>query len=103
VGDGEEARAGDIVVVDYTGWIDNNGRFGRRFDSSRDRGQPLAFRLGSGEVMRGWDEGIAGMRVGGRRRLIVPPYLAYGSRGVPGVIPPGATLIFDVELIEVGR
>jgi peptidylprolyl isomerase len=100
-GTGAEAKAGETVSVHYTGWLDNNGQPGRKFDSSRDRGQPFSFRLGAGEVIRGWDEGVAGMKVGGRRRLIIPPNLGYGARGAGGVIPPNATLIFDVELLGV--
>ena len=96
VGDGAEAKAGQNVTVHYTGWLTD----GRKFDSSRDRGSPFSFRLGGGQVIRGWDEGVAGMRVGGRRRLEIPPELGYGSRGV-GPIPGGATLIFAVELLSV--
>ncbi len=95
-GGGDEARAGQTVNVHYTGWLPD----GRKFDSSRDRGQPFSFGLGAGQVIRGWDEGVAGMRGGGRRRLIIPPDLGYGSRGV-GPIPPGATLLFNVELLGV--
>jgi FKBP-type peptidyl-prolyl cis-trans isomerase FkpA len=94
-GEGAEARAGATVDVHYTGWLAD----GTRFDSSRDRGKPLAFRLGAGMVIRGWDEGIAGMRVGGVRRLRVPPELGYGERGSPGVVPGGATLVFEIELV----
>jgi FKBP-type peptidyl-prolyl cis-trans isomerase FkpA len=97
-GTGETAQAGDHVVVHYTGWLPN----GRQFDSSRDRG-PFDFRLGQGEVIPGWDEGVAGMREGGRRRLVIPSDLAYGPSGAGGVIPPNATLVFDVELLEVHR
>lgn len=96
-GTGDEARAGQQVTVHYTGWLTN----GTKFDSSRDRGDPFAFALGRGQVIRGWDEGVAGMRVGGQRRLIIPPDLGYGARGAGGVIPPNATLIFDVELLKV--
>ncbi len=96
-GSGAEAAAGANVTVHYTGWLTD----GRKFDSSRDRGSAFTFRLGSGQVIRGWDEGVAGMRVGGRRRLEIPPDLGYGSRGV-GPIPGGATLIFAVELLDVG-
>jgi FKBP-type peptidyl-prolyl cis-trans isomerase FkpA len=95
-GDGAEAAAGQNVTVHYTGWLTD----GRLFDSSRDRGSPFRFRLGGGQVIRGWDQGVAGMRVGGRRRLEIPPELGYGSRGV-GPIPGGATLIFAVELLGV--
>jgi FKBP-type peptidyl-prolyl cis-trans isomerase len=96
-GAGPEARAGQNVTVHYTGWLTN----GSKFDSSRDRNQPFTFGLGRGQVIRGWDEGVAGMRVGGQRRLIIPPDLGYGARGAPGAIPPNATLIFDVELLGV--
>lgn len=95
-GDGSVASAGNEVTVHYTGWLAN----GEEFDSSRSQ-QPFTFRLGAGEVIQGWDEGVEGMRVGGRRTLVIPPALAYGERGAGGVIPPGATLVFDVELLEV--
>ncbi|MFB3917692.1 MAG: FKBP-type peptidyl-prolyl cis-trans isomerase [Terriglobales bacterium] len=94
-GTGREAKAGDTVNVHYTGWLTN----GKKFDSSLDRGQPFSFKLGAGQVIRGWDEGVAGMKVGGKRQLHIPPQLGYGSRGAGGVIPPNATLIFDVELL----
>jgi len=97
VGEGAEAVAGKSVSVHYTGWLPN----GEKFDSSRDRSQPFSFTLGSGEVIAGWDEGVAGMKVGGRRKLVVPPDLAYGTAGAPPDIPPGATLVFDVELLDV--
>jgi FKBP-type peptidyl-prolyl cis-trans isomerase len=97
VGTGKEAKSGNVVVVHYTGWLTDK----TKFDSSRDRGQPFPFGLGKGEVIKGWDEGVAGMKVGGRRELTIPPHLGYGSRGAGGVIPPNATLIFDVELLEV--
>jgi FKBP-type peptidyl-prolyl cis-trans isomerase len=96
-GSGDEARAGQNVSVHYTGWLTT----GQKFDSSRDSGQPFTFRLGGGQVIQGWDEGVAGMRVGGQRRLIIPPNKGYGASGAGGVIPPNATLIFDVELIQV--
>jgi FKBP-type peptidyl-prolyl cis-trans isomerase FkpA len=97
-GSGEEARAGQNVTVQYTGWLTT----GQQFDSSRDRNQPFTFRLGAGNVIQGWDQGLAGMRVGGQRRLIIPADLGYGARGAGGVIPPNATLIFDVELLRAG-
>jgi FKBP-type peptidyl-prolyl cis-trans isomerase len=97
VGSGREARKGDTVEVHYTGWLEA----GKQFDSSRS-GDPFSFELGAGEVIKGWDQGVAGMKVGGKRRLTIPPELAYGSRGFPGVIPPQATLVFEVELIRVG-
>jgi len=97
VGDGAEAAPGNAVVVHYTGWLVD----GAKFDSSVDAGQPFSFTLGAGEVIAGWDEGVAGMRVGGKRKLVVPPDLGYGARGYPPVIPRSATLVFDVELLEV--
>ena len=101
MGGGAAAAAGAKVTVHYTGWLDENGAKGNKFDSSRDRGEPFTFTLGAQEVIRGWDEGVAGMKVGGRRTLIIPPELGYGARGAGGVIPPNATLIFDVELLQV--
>ena len=101
VGTGAEATPGHKVSVHYTGWLYNNGQKGAKFDSSVDRGQPFSFTLGAQQVIKGWDEGVAGMKVGGKRTLIIPPGLAYGSRGAGGVIPPGATLTFDVELLKV--
>jgi FKBP-type peptidyl-prolyl cis-trans isomerase FkpA len=101
VGDGAIAAPGHKVVVQYTGWLWKNGEKGAKFDSSRDRGQPFAFQLGAGQVIKGWDEGVAGMKVGGERTLIIPPSLGYGARGAGGVIPPNATLMFDVELVGV--
>ncbi|MBV9523725.1 MAG: FKBP-type peptidyl-prolyl cis-trans isomerase [Alphaproteobacteria bacterium] len=101
VGDGASATAGHKVSVHYTGWLDNNGEKGRKFDSSVDRGEPFSFNLGGGQVIKGWDEGVAGMKVGGKRTLTIPPQLGYGARGAGGVIPPNATLIFDVELLGV--
>ena len=96
-GDGAEARAGDTVSVHYSGWLTD----GSPFDSSRDRGTPLTFQLGAGRVIAGWDEGVAGMKVGGSRKLIIPAQLGYGTRGAPPVIPPNATLVFDVELLSI--
>lgn len=101
VGSGAEARPGQQVRVHYTGWLHADGQQGAKFDSSRDRGEPFAFPLGGGMVIRGWDEGVAGMKVGGRRTLIIPPALGYGARGAGGVIPPHATLQFDVELLGI--
>jgi FKBP-type peptidyl-prolyl cis-trans isomerase len=104
VGDGNEATAGRDVLVHYTGWIydeNRNRKRGREFDNSRKRNEPHAFKLGAGEVIKGWDEGVAGMKVGGRRVLTIPPDLAYGSDGLGELIPPNATLIFDVELVAV--
>ena len=97
VGTGATAVAGKKVSVHYTGWLVD----GTRFDSSKDRGDPFIFPLGKGHVIKGWDEGVAGMKVGGKRKLIVPAQLGYGSRGAGGVIPPNATLVFEVELLEV--
>ena len=99
-GDGPVAKAGQNAVVHYTGWLYKNGTKGNKFDSSLDRGQPFTFPLGAGRVIRGWDEGVAGMRPGGKRTLIIPPDLGYGAAGAGGVIPPNATLLFEVELIE---
>ena len=97
VGTGREAAAGNLATVHYTGWLTN----GTKFDSSVDRRDPFSFPIGSGKVIRGWDEGVAGMKVGGKRKLTIPPQLGYGARGAGGVIPPNATLVFDVELLEV--
>ncbi len=102
VGDGPTPAAGQRVSVHYTGWLDDRGKAGRKFDSSRDRGAPFGFTLGMGEVISGWDLGVATMQVGGRRTLVLPPEHGYGARGAGGVIPPNATLIFDVELLGVG-
>ena len=99
VGTGATAVAGKPVKVHYTGWLTN----GKKFDSSVDRGQPFSFPLGGGQVIKGWDEGVAGMKVGGKRQLRIPPELGYGARGAGGAIPPNATLIFDVELLEVTK
>ena len=101
VGEGAQARSGQHVVVHYTGWLWQDGVQGAKFDSSRDRNDPFDFPLGGGYVIQGWDEGVAGMKVGGQRTLIIPPQLGYGARGAGGVIPPNATLKFDVELLEV--
>ncbi len=101
IGGGAEATAGAKVSVHYTGWLSNNGVKGAKFDSSVDRGQPFEFTLGAHQVIAGWDEGVAGMKVGGKRTLIIPPELGYGARGAGGAIPPNATLIFDVELLGI--
>jgi FKBP-type peptidyl-prolyl cis-trans isomerase FkpA len=104
VGSGTEAVKGKVVVVHYTGWLYDPtlpDKKGKKFDSSLDRKSPFSFPLGGGRVIRGWDEGVAGMRIGGKRTLIIPSEMAYGSRGAGGVIPPDATLIFDVELLQV--
>lgn len=98
VGTGDKAQAKDMVRVHYTGTLYPSGK---KFDSSLDRGEPFEFRLGAGQVIQGWDEGVKGMQVGGKRILVIPPQLAYGKRGVPPVIPPDATLKFEVELLEV--
>ena len=95
VGGGANASQGQTVSVHYTGWLEN----GTKFDSSKDRNEPFEFKLGAGQVIRGWDEGVAGMKIGGVRRLTIPPQLGYGDRGAGGVIPPKATLIFEVELL----
>ena len=101
VGDGAEATKGQTVTVHYTGWLYDGGEQGAKFDSSKDRRDPFQFILGAGMVIRGWDEGVAGMKIGGARTLIIPSDLGYGSRGAGGVIPPNATLQFDVELLEL--
>ncbi|MEZ4235293.1 MAG: FKBP-type peptidyl-prolyl cis-trans isomerase [Myxococcota bacterium] len=97
VGTGAEAAKGHQVSVHYTGWLTD----GKKFDSSLDRGDPFAFQLGAGQVIQGWDQGVRGMRVGGKRKLTIPPELGYGARGFPGAIPPNATLVFEVELLGV--
>jgi FKBP-type peptidyl-prolyl cis-trans isomerase len=97
VGNGTEAQSGKKVSVHYTGTLTD----GKKFDSSHDRGQPFSFTLGAGQVIKGWDEGVAGMRTGGKRKLTIPPHLGYGARGFPPVIPPNATLVFEVELLDV--
>jgi len=104
VGQGEEARAGRVVRVHYTGWLydaSQANKRGQKFDSSKDSGQPFDFTLGARDVIPGWDEGVAGMKVGGTRILTIPPDMGYGARGAGGVIPPNATLVFEVELLEV--
>jgi FKBP-type peptidyl-prolyl cis-trans isomerase len=105
IGTGAEATAGQQISVHYTGWLYDPAapeNKGRKFDSSRDRGQPFEFTLGVGQVIGGWDQGFAGMKVGGSRTLVIPPELGYGARGAGGVIPPNATLLFEVELLGVG-
>ncbi len=101
VGSGTEATKGKSVTVHYTGWLYNNATQGNKFDSSKDRGDPFVFSLGAGMVILGWDKGVAGMKIGGARTLIIPADLGYGARGAGGVIPPNATLKFDVELLGV--
>ena len=104
VGTGAEAKAGQVVRVHYTGWLYDEGapeKRGQKFDSSKDSGEPFDFTLGAREVISGWDEGVAGMKVGGTRILTIPPDMGYGARGAGGVIPPNATLVFEVELLEV--
>ena len=101
VGTGPSPKTGQICVMHYTGWLYQNGAKGQKFDSSVDRGQPFEFPIGTGRVIKGWDEGVATMKVGGKRTLVIPPELGYGARGAGGVIPPNATLIFDVELLAL--
>jgi peptidylprolyl isomerase len=101
VGTGPSPKAGQTAVVHYTGWLSENGKKGKKFDSSVDRGEPFEFPIGQHRVIAGWDEGVASMKVGGKRTLIIPAKLGYGARGAGGVIPPNATLIFDVELLGV--
>jgi FKBP-type peptidyl-prolyl cis-trans isomerase FkpA len=100
-GKGDAAKRGHAVTVHYTGWLYNNGEQGEKFDSSRDRKEPFEFALGYGSVIEGWDEGVVGMKKGGKRTLIIPPALGYGMMGAGGVIPPNATLKFDIELLEI--
>ena len=99
-GSGASPTSGQTCVMHYTGWLWEKGSKGAKFDSSHDRGRPFSFRLGQGQVIRGWDEGVASMKVGGQRTLLIPPDLGYGARGAGGVIPPNATLLFEVELLE---
>ncbi len=101
VGTGASPKTGQTCVMHYTGWLWENGAKGRKFDSSVDRGRPFEFQIGRGMVIKGWDEGVATMKVGGKRTLLIPPDLGYGSRGAGGVIPPNATLVFDVELLGI--
>ena len=101
-GSGAAAAAGQQVTVHYTGWLTDGVIKGRKFDSSKDRGDPFDFPLGAGHVIKGWDEGVQGMKIGGTRLLTIPPALGYGARGAGGVIPPNATLLFEVELLKVG-
>ena len=101
VGTGAVAKAGQKVKVHYTGWLYNNGQAGAKFDSSKDRGQPFVFPLAAGHVIQGWDEGVQGKAVAGTRRLVIPAALGYGARGAGGVIPPNATLLFEVDLLGV--
>jgi FKBP-type peptidyl-prolyl cis-trans isomerase len=97
VGTGNEAKKGQTVSVHYTGWLTD----GKKFDSSKDNGRPFSFALGRGQVIQGWDQGVAGMKVGGKRKLTIPPELGYGAQGFPGAIPPNSTLVFEVELLGV--
>ncbi len=97
VGTGSQASKGQLAVVHYTGWLTD----GTKFDSSKDRNDPFSFALGGGMVIKGWDEGVVGMKIGGKRKLTIPPHMGYGSRGAGGVIPPNATLVFEVELLDV--
>jgi FKBP-type peptidyl-prolyl cis-trans isomerase len=99
VGEGAEAKGGETAVVHYTGWLYNNREKGKKFDSSVDRGHPFKFPLGAGRVIAGWDQGVKGMKIGGKRTLILKPELGYGARGAGGVIPPNAMLLFEVELL----
>ena len=101
VGTGASPKSGQTCVMHYTGWLYNDGKKGKKFDSSVDRNEPFEFPIGQGQVIKGWDEGVASMKVGGKRTLIIPPALGYGARGAGGAIPPNATLMFDVELLAV--
>jgi FKBP-type peptidyl-prolyl cis-trans isomerase len=104
VGSGDTIAAGKTAVVHYTGWLfdsNANDHKGKKFDSSRDRGEPFRFSVGGGQVIKGWDEGVAGMKIGGQRRLVIPPDMGYGARGAGNSIPPNATLLFDVELLAI--
>jgi peptidylprolyl isomerase len=100
LGNGSHPSRGQTCIVHYTGWLWEKGTKGAKFDSSVDRGIPFSFRVGLGQVIRGWDEGVAGMKIGGRRTLLIPPELGYGARGAAGAVPPNATLLFEVELLE---
>jgi peptidylprolyl isomerase len=100
-GNGAAAAAGKTCVMHYTGWLWVDGAKGKKFDSSLDRGSPFSFGLGKGQVIKGWDEGVAGMKIGGKRTLLIPPGLGYGARGAGGVIPPNATLLFEVQLLDL--
>ena len=102
VGSGDTAAAGQHVTVHYTGWLLEDGVAGKKFDSSKDRGDPFDFPLGAGHVIRGWDEGVQGMKIGGTRKLTIPPEMGYGARGAGGAIPPNATLLFEVDLLAIG-
>lgn len=101
IGTGDVAQLGDIVVIHFSGWIDNNGKKGTRFFSSRDEGNPISFKVGTDKVMEGWNIGVIGMGVGGKRRMVVPPELAYGAEGAGDLIPPYATLIIEITLLEI--
>ncbi|MFT3926140.1 MAG: FKBP-type peptidyl-prolyl cis-trans isomerase [Myxococcales bacterium] len=101
VGDGAEAKGGHTCVMHYTGWLWVNNAKGAKFDSSVDRGKPFQFKLGAGQVIKGWDEGVQGIKINGKRTLLIPPDLGYGARGAGGVIPPNATLLFEVQLLEL--
>ena len=102
LGTGASPKNGQTCVMHYTGWLWENGAKGKKFDSSHDRGRPFSFKIGVGQVIRGWDEGVATMKVGGKRQLMIPPDLGYGARGAGNAIPPNATLLFEVELLELG-